>query len=135
MGSRGRCSPDFAAALAKHSGNGGLWAINTGRTLDHAIEGLEIFDAPVDPDFLLTTEREIYRRDASGGWLPHGEWNSVSRHRHAELFKGASRCLPWLNSSPRKRITLQFSMKISFPPAWVPIQNTNWRWEPARSRM
>jgi hydroxymethylpyrimidine pyrophosphatase-like HAD family hydrolase len=89
MGSRGRCSPDFAAALEEHSGNGGLWAINTGRTLDHVIDGLEIFDAPVDPDFLLTTEREIYRRDASAGWVPHGEWNSVSRHRHAELFKGA----------------------------------------------
>ena len=65
MGSRGRCSPDFAAALEDHSGNGGLWAINTGRTLDHVIDGLEIFDAPVGPDFLLTTEREIYRRDAS----------------------------------------------------------------------
>ena len=25
----------------------GLWAINTGRSLDHAIEGLELFRAPV----------------------------------------------------------------------------------------
>jgi hydroxymethylpyrimidine pyrophosphatase-like HAD family hydrolase len=89
MGSRGRCSPDFAAALEEHRGNGGLWAINTGRTLDHAIDGLELFDAPLTPDFLLTTEREIYRRDPKGQWVPHGDWNSVSRHRHAELFRGA----------------------------------------------
>ena len=89
MGSRGRCPPDFAAALEEHRGNGGLWAINTGRTLDHAIDGLELFAPPLAPDFLLTTEREIYRRDLSGEWLPHGDWNSVSRHRHAELFRGA----------------------------------------------
>ena len=89
MGSRGRCSADFAAALEELTRSGGLWAINTGRTLDHAIDGLELFDAPVAPDFLLTNEREIYHCDASGDWVPHGDWNSVSRQRHAELFKGA----------------------------------------------
>ena len=89
MGSRGRCSHDFAAALEEHRGNGGLWAINTGRSLDHAIDGLELFDAPVAPDFLLTNEREVYRRDAGGDWVPHGDWNAVSRQRHAELFRGA----------------------------------------------
>ena len=89
MGSRGRCSPDFAAALEEHRGNGGLWAINTGRTLEHAIDGLQLFDAPLAPDFLLTNEREIFRRDSSGDWVPHGDWNSVSRQRHAALFGGA----------------------------------------------
>jgi haloacid dehalogenase-like hydrolase len=88
MGSRGRCSPDFAAALQEHRRRGGSWAINTGRTLDHAIEGLQLFDAPVSPDFLLTNEREIYRCE-KGDWVAHGDWNSVSRRRHAELFQGA----------------------------------------------
>jgi hydroxymethylpyrimidine pyrophosphatase-like HAD family hydrolase len=89
MGSRGRCSRDFAAALEEHRDNGGLWAINTGRTLDHAIDGLKLFDAPLAPNFLLTSEREIYRREDGGAWVPHGDWNSVSRQRHAELFRGA----------------------------------------------
>jgi len=86
IGSNGRCPPDFAAALEEHSRRDGLWAINTGRSLDHALEGLEHFNAPVPPDFLLTNEREIYRRMAHGHWLPHGDWNSISRRRHEELF-------------------------------------------------
>jgi HAD superfamily hydrolase (TIGR01484 family) len=89
MGSRGRCSPDFAAALEEHRSRGGLWAINTGRSLEHATEGIKIFNAPVLPDFLLTNEREIYRRAAGGHWLSHGDWNSISRRRHGELFDQA----------------------------------------------
>jgi hydroxymethylpyrimidine pyrophosphatase-like HAD family hydrolase len=89
MGSHGHCPPDFAAAIEKHCRADGLWAINTGRGLDHAVEGLKHFNAPVPPDFLLTNEREIYRRTADGHWVPHGDWNAVSRRRHEELFKDA----------------------------------------------
>jgi hydroxymethylpyrimidine pyrophosphatase-like HAD family hydrolase len=89
MGSRGRCPPDFAVALEAHYRADGLWAINTGRSLEHAIEGLELFRAPVWPHFLLTNEREIYQRTAGGRWAPHGDWNSVCRRRHEELFKDA----------------------------------------------
>lgn len=89
MGSRGHCPPDFAAALEEHWRTDGLWAINTGRSLDHAVEGLQLFNAPVRPDFLLTNERDIYRRADDGRWVPHGDWNSVSRRRHEDLFKDA----------------------------------------------
>ena len=86
IGSHGRCPPAFAAALEEHFRHGGLWAINTGRSLDHAIDGLKLFNAPLAPDFLLTNEREIYRKTADGHWMPHGHWNSISRRRHGELF-------------------------------------------------
>jgi hydroxymethylpyrimidine pyrophosphatase-like HAD family hydrolase len=89
IGSQGRCSPGFAAALDQHKRSDGLWAINTGRSLDHAIEGIKGFDAPVVPDFLLTNEREIFRRTARGHWTPYGDWNSISRRRHRELFDQA----------------------------------------------
>jgi hydroxymethylpyrimidine pyrophosphatase-like HAD family hydrolase len=84
--SDGRCIPALAAALSDFKSSGGLWAVNTGRSLPHAIEGLEVFQAPVEPDFLLTHEREIYRREPSGDWVAAGEWNRVCRERHAELF-------------------------------------------------
>ena len=86
IGSQGCCPPDFAAALEDHSRHGAFWAINTGRSLEHAIEGLRIFNAPLEPDFLLTNEREIYRKTSDGRWMPHGDWNSISRRRHGELF-------------------------------------------------
>jgi HAD superfamily hydrolase (TIGR01484 family) len=82
----GSCAPALARALADFKASGGLWAINTGRSLEHALEGVALFAAPVEPDFLLTHEREIYHRDASGRWRDYGEWNRVCRERHAELF-------------------------------------------------
>ena len=89
IGSNGVCPPNFAAALEEHHRHGGLWAINTGRSLHHAMDGLKLFNAPLAPDFLLTNEREVYRRTAAGQWMPHGDWNSISRRRHEELFEQA----------------------------------------------
>ncbi|MFA7344302.1 MAG: HAD hydrolase family protein [Terrimicrobiaceae bacterium] len=86
--SDGRCSSAFAEVLDLHRRSGGLWAINTGRGLDHAIEGVRIFSAPYEPDYLLTNEREIFLR-AGGGWEPDREWNDLCQKRHAELFSRA----------------------------------------------
>lgn len=84
--SDGRCSADFATALRGHAQAGGLWALNTGRTVEHAVDGLERFQSPVQPDFLLTLERHIYKRDASGGWSEHGDWNQTCQERHDDLY-------------------------------------------------
>ena len=87
--SDGRCSPAFAGVLKRHREGGGIWAINTGRSLDHAIEGVRIFAAPYEPDYLLTNEREIFFRVGEGIWEPDREWNDLCRERHEELFSRA----------------------------------------------
>lgn len=85
--SDGRCSPAFAEAITEHRERGGLWAINTGRSLEHAVDGVLHFKSPVTPDFLLTNEREVFRWDE--GWAAYGEWNDRCRERHDELFAAA----------------------------------------------
>lgn len=84
--SDGRCSGALAEALTEHRRSHGLWAVNTGRGLDHTLEGLEIFGAPSPPDFLLTNEREVFRRSANGHWEPHGEWNDRCTLTHEEFY-------------------------------------------------
>lgn len=91
--SNGRCSPAFADVLVRHKSCGGLWAVNTGRGLDHAIEGIRIFCAPHEPDFLLTNEREIFRRAGGGTWEPDIGWNGLCELRHKELFAQAGAIL------------------------------------------
>ena len=91
--SDGRCSADFAEVLLLHEKVGGLWALNTGRSLDLAIEGLAAFKAPVEPNFLLTTEREIFLRSRDGNWTPHHEWNDRCHRRHSELFVQAQEAI------------------------------------------
>jgi hydroxymethylpyrimidine pyrophosphatase-like HAD family hydrolase len=86
-GSDGRCSAAFAEVLMRHKRAGGIWAINTGRSLWHAIEGVEKFHAPVPPDFLLTNEREIFHRTPEGLWVPEHGWNTRCHERHLELFE------------------------------------------------
>jgi HAD superfamily hydrolase (TIGR01484 family) len=82
----GSCVPELASALSDFKASGGLWAINTGRSLEHVLEGVALLGAPVEPDYLLTHEREIYQRDALGNWRDFGDWNRICRERHAELF-------------------------------------------------
>jgi hydroxymethylpyrimidine pyrophosphatase-like HAD family hydrolase len=85
----GRCTPALARALADFKASAGIWAINTGRSLSHTLEGVMLLGAPVEPDFLLTHEREIYHRSADGQWRDYGDWNRICRARHAELFHRA----------------------------------------------
>lgn len=84
--SDGRCVASLAVELQRHHEAGGQWAVNTGRTLEHALEGVALFSAPVEPDFLLTNEREVFRRRPGGGWESFGEWNDDCYRKHGELF-------------------------------------------------
>lgn len=85
--SDGRCSPAFAEAIQEHRERGGLWAVNTGRSLEHAVDGVLRFQSPVEPDFLLTNEREVFRWE--DGWAAYGEWNDRCYQRHEQLFTAA----------------------------------------------
>ncbi len=71
---------------------GAIWAINTGRSVGLLEEGLADFAFPVLPDFILTSERDIFRPAASG-WEPYGDWNARCAQAHAELFDSASSVL------------------------------------------
>src|SRR5438477_10194943 len=69
---------------------GAIWAINTGRSVDLLESGLADFEFPVRPDFILTTEREVFRPGTNGEkWEPFGDWNERCARDHAELFLSA----------------------------------------------
>src|SRR6266508_5118605 len=42
---------------------GAIWAINTGRSVDLLEKGIAEFALPIRPDFILTTERDVFRPD------------------------------------------------------------------------
>ncbi len=69
----------FPSALAQKISElreaGALWAINTGRTLEMTLDGLRDAGFPGTPDFILSSEREIHRRNVSGGWEDYNGWN------------------------------------------------------------
>jgi HAD superfamily hydrolase (TIGR01484 family) len=83
-------SADLLDTLERCRNKGILWAVNTGRTLEHIVEGLKQFGFPVSPDFVLTTEREVFRRTRDDGWEDFGDWNSRCARAHSHLFQLAA---------------------------------------------
>src|SRR5256885_5419660 len=74
--------------------NGAVWAINTGRSVDLLESGLTDFEFPIRPDFILTSERDIFRPSTNGGvWEAYGDWNERCARDHRELFTSASSVL------------------------------------------
>jgi HAD superfamily hydrolase (TIGR01484 family) len=73
---------------------GVLWAINTGRSVDLLESGLTDFSFPLRPDFILTSERDVFRAGTNGHrWEPFGDWNARCASAHADLFSSASSVL------------------------------------------
>lgn len=80
--------PEMIAALKDLRSSGVLWAVNTGRTLWHMEDGLKReFALPIQPDFAIVEERDIYHRDPDGAWTPFGDWNARGMRDHDELFQ------------------------------------------------
>jgi len=73
---------------------GATWAINTGRSVDLLESGLADFEFPIRPDFILTTEREVFRPGSNGEkWEPFGDWNARCARDHADLFSSSQSVL------------------------------------------
>src|SRR6266511_1937852 len=73
---------------------GVIWAINTGRSVDLLESGLTDFALPIRPDFILTTERDVFCPGCDGDkWEPFGDWNERCARDHAELFSSADSVL------------------------------------------
>ncbi len=83
-------APALFEALVALRERGVLWAINTGRVLWHIEAGIREFDFPFPPDYVLTSEREVFHRDASGKWVDFGDWNVRCAKDHDWLFSQAS---------------------------------------------
>ena len=74
--------------------DGALWTINTGRSVELLESGLLDFEFPIRPDFILTSERDVFRPSRNGGkWEPFGDWNDRCAQAHADLFNSAQSVL------------------------------------------
>lgn len=82
--------PELFELFGAMQKSGVLWAVNTGRDLGHIMHGLMEFGFPIQPDFVLTSERDVFRpRPGKQGWEPFGDWNERCAHAHDELFAAA----------------------------------------------
>jgi HAD superfamily hydrolase (TIGR01484 family) len=83
----------LTSALQDLRRRGAAWAVNTGRQLWFALEGLEHARLPHDPEFVLSSEKDIYRRVGEGDWEAFGEWNANTERKTVELLDRAAHVL------------------------------------------
>jgi HAD superfamily hydrolase (TIGR01484 family) len=83
----------LTSALQDLRRRGASWAVNTGRQLWFALEGLEHARLPHDPEFVLSSEKDIYRRVGEGDWEAFGEWNAKTERKTVELLDRAAHVL------------------------------------------
>ncbi|HEV2096760.1 MAG TPA: HAD family hydrolase [Chthoniobacterales bacterium] len=82
--------PDCMRLIGDLQKRGARWAINTGRSVELLESGLLDFDFPVHPDFILTSERDVFQRARNGRrWEPFGDWNDRCARAHADLFSSS----------------------------------------------
>jgi len=73
---------------------GALWAINTGRSVELLESGLSDFSFPLRPDFILTSERDVFRPGGNGmRWEAFGDWNERCAKAHTDLFSSSESVL------------------------------------------
>lgn len=78
---------EFFAIIRKlREEQGVVWGINTGRSMEHMVEGFLESRFPFLPDWVVAREREIYFPDELGRWLPLTAWNSRCTEEIHALF-------------------------------------------------
>ena len=102
--------PDCMQLIGQLQQTGAAWAINTGRSVELLESGLLDFEFPIHPDFILTSEREVFRPAQNGGrkWEAFGDWNDRCARAHVELFTSAEPVLAeivdFINQNTNARI-------------------------------
>jgi len=91
----------FTSLISQLQSRGVKWVINTGRDMSSLMEALARAHVPVQPDYLVLVEREIYKHDGVR-YAPVVEWNAACACDHAELFSRVrpqvAELMDWVNS-------------------------------------
>lgn len=77
--------PRFVSLIGDLQRRGVKWVINTGREMASLMETLGRARIPVQPDYLVLVEREIYRHDGVR-YVPVEPWNTACHRDHEQLF-------------------------------------------------
>lgn len=75
-----------------------VWGINTGRSMEHVLEGLLESRFPFSPDWVVAREREIRFQNSFGRWVGDDQWNKRCAKDHKKFFKKVSKVLTAIRS-------------------------------------
>ena len=80
-------NPGLNGFLESVQTQGSLWAVNTGRTLFQALDGIAEHKIRPLPDFIMAKERELYAPTQFNRWVDVGDWNKRCQKEHKRFIK------------------------------------------------
>lgn len=101
------CVADLGEALVEAVGAGAVWVVNTGRSLEHTLQGLREFGGPLEPEYLVVNERHVFVRSRKG-WEGLEPWNARCDEVHQGLMRDSGGLLDelrrWIVAGGRVRL-------------------------------
>ena len=76
----------FALIRTLRAEHRAVWGINTGRSMNHVIEGLIESRFPFLPDWVVAREHEIWFPNPLGRWIGKNDWNRTCLKDHKRFF-------------------------------------------------
>jgi len=83
----------FERIRALRERHGAVWGINTGRSMEHVVEGLIESRFPFAPDWVVAREREVWRPNEVGRWIGDERWNRNCAREHRRFFRKVRKLL------------------------------------------
>ncbi|CAN5246023.1 hypothetical protein BH23VER1_BH23VER1_09160 [soil metagenome] len=102
---------------------GVAWTIATGRSLFQVVQGLTQNGIGVAPDFIISSERELYGRAGINRWMPVGKWNARCAKDHRKLFRSSGRFFKRVKNHVLTATTARYVETMDEPAAIVATSN------------
>src|SRR3954466_15829557 len=74
--------PELGELLREFRRKGAAWVVNTGRSLQQTLEGLNQHNVFLLPDYIIAQECQLYRPGFFRSWTDFGTWNRRARIAH-----------------------------------------------------
>ena len=111
-----------------------VWGINTGRAMNHVIEGLLESRFPFSPDWVVAREREIWFPNNFGRWIGDEKWNKACEKEHRKFFKKVRKVLKVIRAEVEAHTDASWVEQVGDPAGLIAKSEEEMEWIVGRIR-
>jgi HAD superfamily hydrolase (TIGR01484 family) len=118
----------FQAIQWLRATKGALWGINTGRSMEHLVQGLIESRFTFLPDFAVVREREIFLPNNVGRFVPVRQWNDQCEADLQKLLKKSKKLLNKIRDEVEEHTGAQWIEQTGEPAGIISRTDDEMNW-------
>jgi HAD superfamily hydrolase (TIGR01484 family) len=127
------CIPPVAPAFFQaiewlRATRGALWGINTGRSMEHLVQGLVESRFTFLPDFAVVREREIFVPNSVGRFVPVRAWNDQCETDLQKLLRKSKKLLKKIREEVEERTGAEWIEHVGEPAGIISRTDDEMNW-------